>query len=292
MHEEDILRNAPSVLTQAQRRQFFADGFLTLENYVDAGRLLKLNAALDEMIEASRSLAESNGAYVLEAGHSAASPRLHRISNPQDLHPAVWDFFLDPLLTDLAADVVGPDVKFHHAKLNLKAPKGVERFQWHQDIVGWPHTDFSPVTFGIYLNGCSSDQGPLSLLPGSHRGPLHDIFNEAGDLIQGAAESLKGREAEIVAPTGGSGTLLILNCRIIHGSGLNTSDRARPLLLPVYSSADSFPYTPSRLPTPRMGEIVRGQPARFASFDASRCPLAPNDAKGPWSRKGVAREAY
>jgi len=44
-------------------------------------------------------------------------------------------------MTDLAAEVVGPDVKFHHAKLNVKSERGTRGFKWHQDIPAWPHTD-------------------------------------------------------------------------------------------------------------------------------------------------------
>ncbi|HVZ06872.1 hypothetical protein [Rhodopila sp.] len=76
-----------------------------------------------------------------------------------------------------------------------------------------------------------------------------------------------------VTATGGPGTTVLLNCRTIHGSLKKQSDRARPLPLPVYSSADSFAYTPSPIPSPHMGDIVRGRPARFASFDPRPCEL-------------------
>ncbi len=67
----------------------------------------------------------------------------------------------DPVMTDLAADVVGPDVKFHHAKLNVKSERGTRGFKWHQDIPAWPHTDYSPVSIGVYIEGCTPEQGPV-----------------------------------------------------------------------------------------------------------------------------------
>jgi hypothetical protein len=78
---------------------------------------------------------------------------------------------------------------------------------------------------------------------------------------------------------------VLLNCRTIHGSLENRSDFARPLLLPVYSSADSFAYTASPIVSPHMGDIVRGRPARFASFDNRACELPPDFRAGytpPW----------
>lgn len=80
----------------------------------------------------------------------------------------------------------------------------------------------------------------------------------------------------IARPTGGPGTTVVLNCRVIHGSAPNESSDPRPLLLPVFSSTDSFPYTPSPIKSPRQGDIVRGKPARYASFDTRPCELPPD----------------
>jgi hypothetical protein len=80
----------------------------------------------------------------------------------------------------------------------------------------------------------------------------------------------------IKSPTGGPGTTLLLNCSAVHGSAPNKSTAPRPLLLPVYSSADSFPYTPSPIPSLHQGDIVRGKPARFASFDTRPVEMPPD----------------
>ena len=42
------------------------------------------------------------------------------------------EFIASDEMTALAADVVGPDVKFHHAKLNFKSGRGSRGFKWHQ----------------------------------------------------------------------------------------------------------------------------------------------------------------
>ena len=280
----------PHVLSEAQREQYFRDGFLILADYVPPRWTAKLQAALAELIDRSRSVKKTDEVFVLEEGHTAASPRLHRITSPQDRHPTFWEFFCDPVMTDLAADVVGPDVKFHHAKLNVKSEMGTRGFKWHQDIQAWPHTDYSPVTFGIYVNGCDADQGPVSFMRGSHAGPLFSMYDEAGNfVIRISDKDLAGlKEKDIVSATGGPGTTLLLNCRTIHGSVENRSTKARPTLLPVYSSADSFAYTANPIPSPHSGDIVRGKPARWASFDPRPCELPPDfraGYKAPWTRQ-------
>lgn len=287
MKPANVLAHPASALTEAQRAAYFGDGFLVLSDHVPAPWLKRLQAATAELMDRSRNVMRSNGVFVLEEGHSAANPRLHRVTSPQDQHPAFWEFMCDPVMTDLAADVVGPDVKFHHAKLNVKSEYGTRGFKWHQDIPAWPHTDYSPVTIGIYLTGCDDLQGPLSFVRGSHLGPLHSQYDDAGAFVVRVRDEVMRPVTDdmIVTATGGPGTVVLLNCRTIHGSLENRSDRARPLLLPVYSSADSFAYTPSPIVSPHMGDIVRGHAARFASFDTSPCELPPDFRAGytpPW----------
>lgn len=290
MKAEDVLACPLNVLSAEQRRAYFDDGFLVLPDYVPEHWLERLRAAMNELIDRSRAVTKSDGVYVLEEGHSAADPRLHRVSSPQDQHPVFWEFMTDPIMTDLAADVVGPDVKFHHAKLNVKSGKGTQGFGWHQDIPAWPHTDYSPVTIGIYIDGCGPDQGPLTIARGSHKGPLFSMYDDEGNFVVKIRQDDLGwlKDDLIASAVGGPGTTLLLNCRAVHGSVPNRSSAARPLLLPVYSSADSFAYTPNPIPTPHQGDIVRGKPARFASFDTRPVEMPPDwrfGYKPVWSHK-------
>ncbi len=278
MKPEDVLQHAPNVLTEAQRRAYFRDGYLVLPEFVSRAWLDRLRAATADLLDRSRNVSQSDTVFTLEEGHSPTDPRLHRVSSPQDHHPTFWEFMTDPAITDMVADVVGPDVKFHHAKLNVKSGTGSRGFKWHQDIQAWPHTDYSPVTLGIYIDGCDKDQGPLSFVPGSHQGPLYSMYDEDGNfVVRVKDEDIAWMEESMVdRPTGGPGTTILLNCRTLHGSAPNRSTAARPLLLPVYSSADSFAYTPSPITSPHCGDIVRGRPAKYASFDLRPCELPPD----------------
>lgn len=294
MQPEAILAQPAVRLTEDERRHYFEQGYVGLEGAISASWTERLRAAMAELVEASRRCTESDDVYVLEEGHSPARPRLHRIYSPQDHHPEFWEFIRSDEMTALAADVVGPDVKFHHAKLNLKSGRGSRGFKWHQDIQAWPHTDYSPVTIGVYIDGCAPEQGPLAMVPGSHLGKLYSMYDESGSFAVRIAPEEAGWIGEdmVDAPVGPPGTTVLLGCRTIHGSLRNDSDRDRPLLLAVYSSADSFSYTPSPIPSPRLGEIVRGRPARFANFDVRPCELPPDWARegygGPWKRQRAA----
>lgn len=288
---EDVLKHDTTVLTRAQREQFFEDGCAVIEGVVDDAWLKRLHDAMDEMVDLSRQVAEDDGRFILEEGHSPADPRLRRLVSPVTHHPEFWAFARDSVSADIAADVCGPDVKFYHSKLNFKWPKGGHMFDWHQDVPAWPHTDYSPVTVGIYLEDCGEPQGPLMAIRGSHKPPMHSMYDKDGNwtLKIPEADLPAGWRDDLVSLTGPAGSAVLINCRVIHGSQANRSDRMRPMLLNVYSSADSMPYVTNPIPSPYEGEIVRGKPARFSCHDPRGCELPPDWSGGyvgPWKHQG------
>ena len=114
MHPEDVLTHPTERLSDAERRFYFTNGYLAVDDAISPDWIARLRAATDEMVERSRDVTE-DGAFVLEEGHSAGTPRLHRLMSPEAHHPVFWEFIASDEMTALAADVVGPDVKFHHA---------------------------------------------------------------------------------------------------------------------------------------------------------------------------------
>ncbi|HXH05976.1 MAG TPA: phytanoyl-CoA dioxygenase family protein [Vicinamibacterales bacterium] len=299
MRPEDILSHPARVLTRAQREAYFRDGFVVVPGAVGGEWLARLRQATEEMIERSRALTASDDAFILEEGHTAASPRLRRLTNPVIHHKTFWEFASDSLSADAAADVCGPDVKFYHAKLNFKWARGGQEFKWHQDIQAWPHTNYSPVTIGLYLDDCGPEQGPLVAIRGSHEGPLHSMYDAEGRWVLSIPEeTLAWAGPDLRVPmTGPAGTLVLLNCRTVHGSMQNRSERSRPFLLNVYSSADAFPYRPNPLANRYEGTIVRGQPARWAHHDPRPCEIPPDWSAGyagPWAhqRRATGAEDY
>ena len=293
MLTEDILTHPCRVITPAQRAQFFDDGFLVLDALVDATWLERLHAATEANVRESCSWTESDGRFVLETGHSADTPRLRRLTSPVSHHIDFWRFASESVSADVAADVCGPDVKFYHSKLNFKWPAGGQRFDWHQDIPAWPHTDYSPVTVGVYLEDCGEAQGPLRAIRGSHLEPLHSMYDDDGNwVLRIPEERLPADWCErTVSLTGSAGSVVLLNCRVIHGSAANHSERMRPLLLNVYSSADSMPYVTNPIPSAYEGTVVRGKPARYSCHDPRGIELPPDWSagySGPWAHQARA----
>jgi len=282
MTPEEVLSIRPKVLSQRQREDYFEKGCLLVERVVDEDWLARLRATTEEMIERSRRVTKSDAVWDLDEGHSAAAPRLRRLSSPNDHHPAYWDFASQSIVPDIVADLVGPNVKFHHSKLNFKWARGGDEVKWHQDIGFWPHTNYSPLTAGTYLYDCGRDQGPLCVVEGSHQGPLYDQYDARGEWVGCLSE----RDAAAIGPArvavldGPAGSVTFHNCRAIHGSQPNRADRGRPLLLNVYAAADALPYTRNPLFSKHDQEIVRGAAVRWAHHDPRPCLLPPDWSGG------------
>ena len=283
MTPEAILDHPPTVLTQAQREAYFTNGFLAAEGLIPRSWLDRLNTLSDAFIDESRDVTASNEAFDIGPRHSRAHPHVRRLRALVDRHPDFWRVASESVLADIAADLVGPDVKFHSSKLNYKSPGGGEIVDWHQDIPAWPHTNHSPVTLGIYLGDVPPEQGPLTCIPGSHHGPIFVHRDEAGAWTGAIRKSDHAAidMADAVDLTGPAGTVIAINCRTVHGSRANLTDRVRPVALFVYSSADAFTWMPTPTPTRYTGEIVRGRPATVAHLDPYPCPVPPD-----WSKQG------
>jgi ectoine hydroxylase len=74
---------------------------------------------------------------------------------------------------------------------------------------------------------------------------------------------------------GPAGTVVLLDCRVVHGSAANDSPRMRPLLLYVYASADTLPISPAPAPTTKTGVLVRGQEPRYVHMEPYPARLPP-----------------
>ncbi len=281
MTPEQVLSHPARVLSQAQREAYFADGYVLIERLISDEWLERLRAVTAEFVEKSRGVAESDDVFDLAPEHDAARPTIRRIKEPDARHPAYWDFATG-IIADVAADLVGPDVVFHHSKLNFKWRSGGNAVQWHQDIQFYPHTNYSPLTIGTYLYDAGADDGPVAILPGSHEGPLYDLYDGNGQWTGALSEADAGALdlGGVRHLTGPAGSITVHNCRAVHGSPPSAASTGRPLLLNAYAAADAFAYTPNPSGTHHYRQVVRGKAARMAQHDPRPCPIPPDWSGG------------
>ena len=281
MTPDDILSHRPLVLSQAQREFYFAEGYLCADGLIPADVVDALCAATERLVEESRRYTESVDPYVLAPNHRAAAPRLRRLKCVDDLDPTFWDFATG-LPADIAVDLVGPHVRFHHAQLNFKWHDGNDRVEWHQDIPFYPHTNYSPLGLGVYLADTGEADGPITVIPKSHDGPLYDLYDQGGTWTGSmrAADIARLDTASAKALVGPAGTVTVHNCRTVHATPASARDGGRPFLINAYMSADAFAYTVNPQSSRHDATIVRGEPARVAHHDPRPCLVPPDWSAG------------
>ena len=282
MAPEEVLKSKPRVVSRQQQESYFENGYLLVENAVDKTTLRKLQVCTAKAIDDSRKVEISDAVWDIEPGHSADSPRLRRLTSPNDYDETYWNYASSEGITDILSDLIGPDIKFHHSKLNFKWAGGGEEVKWHQDISFWPHTNYTPCTVGLYLEDCNDEQGPLGIIAGSHKGPLFNQYNEDNQWIGCLSENDvmrldMSRETYLPGP---AGSITIHNCRTVHGSKVNRTDRPIPLLLNSYAAANAMTYTFNPARAKYDQQIVRGQAARWARHDPEPCLLPPDWSGG------------
>ena len=260
------------MLSQQQIEQFWRDGYLVVESAVTGAQLAALRRELAGWIEESRAHAEPFGPPTIDGRprfdmgeeHSAASPALRRVNNPSDISAAYMEVVKNAAMVDMVADLIGPDVKFHHCKINVKLPGSKTEVGYHQDFPYTPHTNDDIVTALLMLDDMTPENGCLTVVPGSHRGPLHSLF-EGGTFVGYISAEVAARLRPAQQPiTGPAGSVCLMHTRLVHGSDANWSAQPRGLYICVYSAADAVPIARNPMANPNEGMVVRGRAARTA----------------------------
>ena len=281
MRKEKILNAKVKILTEDQRKEYFEDGGVKVDNVLSKEWLEKSQKAIKGFIEQSRSFKESNSIFDLQKDHSKENPKLRRVSSPCDHNSDLWDLLVKGPIGDVAEDILGPNVRFYQSKLNFKNPKGGTEVKWHQDKPYFPHTNDSVITIGVYLEDCDDSQGPLEIIKKSHHDEVYNHYENGrwiGNISNKDLSKINIEKRKILK--GSAGSITIHNYRTVHGSKPNNSELPRPLMLYVLSSGDSVPYTPQPLKSKFEQLIVRGNYDNKIYCDSGEFAIPPNWTNG------------
>jgi ectoine hydroxylase-related dioxygenase (phytanoyl-CoA dioxygenase family) len=229
------------VLTEDQVAFYAAQGYLLVEKRIPDDIIAAIRAEIARFEAEARGIMESNDRLDLEDSHTLGDPRIRRIKLPHTTSDVVRSLMYSDHVLAPVRDLIGPDLRLHTTKLNMKTAGYGAAIEWHQDFAFYPHTNDDVLAVGVIIDDMGYDNGPLMVFPGSHRGPIHDhhvdgVFAGALDL-----DACGFDIADAVALTGPAGSISIHHSRLVHGSAMNTSNRDRRLLLYEIMAADAFP---------------------------------------------------
>jgi ectoine hydroxylase-related dioxygenase (phytanoyl-CoA dioxygenase family) len=271
------------------------DGVVVVEDVLDAAQLAEARRVVVELIDGSRSITAHTDVYDLEPGHTPEAPRVRRIKTPHKHHPLFWDIARSPRLVAILQRLLGPGVRLHGSKINLKSPQFGSPVEWHQDWAFYPHTNDDILAVGVMLDDCTVENGAMLVLPDTHRGPVYDHHSDGYFCGAMDPEACGLDFSKAVPAVGRAGSMSFHHVRAVHGSAQNTSDKPRVLLLYEFAAADAWPLSGVPDLAAFDSRIVAGEPTivpRLADVPV-RMPLPPAPHQGSiYENQTTAKSRY
>jgi hypothetical protein len=273
---------ATRYLTDEQVASYQREGYVAVPRLLDRAQVDALRRVTDSFLERSRSVAKSDGVFDLDPRHTATAPVLRRIKNPADNDPLYRWVAFDSPIPDIVTELLGPSIRFHHSKLNMKGSVLGAAVEVHQDAAFYPHSNDDVLAVGLLLDDATAANGAMAVLPGSHRGPIHTHYDTQGRFVgcmrdDEVARLDRSRAVLLELP---AGSIHIHHYRLVHWSAPNTSTAERRLLINSYTAADAVSFMPDSTGSPLVGTLLRGTAPVVARRTAGDMPLPPDFRRG------------
>lgn len=256
------------LLTKEQLRSYEDEGFLFLPEWlspcdVDVMRT-ELPAIFDE--SSPRRVVEKDGRVRSVYGSHMSNDVFQRLTR-------------HPRLVEPAMQLLKSEVYVHQFKINAKKAFGGDEWEWHQDYIFWRTEDgmLAPrvLSIVIYLDDVTEFNGPLFLIPGSHKEGVievsardqdptqdirqHETYRDSPNWIANLTTKLRYsldrlvvgemiQKYGIVSPKGPRGSALLMDGNIIHGSPSNISPFDRAVVIVTFNSIENIPVAFSNRP--------------------------------------------
>ena len=229
-------------ILNAEQIDFYHDqGYLVLENYLSDAIITAIRDEISRLSVPAASMTESDDLIDLEDSHSKDDPRIRRIKLPHKQSQIINDLLHSDTILAPARDLLGASIRLHTTKLNMKSPGYGAAIAWHQDFAFYPHTNDDVLAMAIIIDDMKTENGPLMVIPESHKGPIYDHHKD-GVFVGGCTPEDAGFSTQkAVSLTAPAGSISFHHGRILHASAMNVSDSPRRLIFFEMMAADAFP---------------------------------------------------
>ncbi len=215
------------VVTPAQARQYDEDGFFVLEDALGESEVDALIAAIDPFEErGADALRELEGGRFFIARADEITFTTHLVLQS----PVLREFTRSALLTDVCADLLGPDVRLYWDQAVYKKPGTESPFPWHQDN-GYAFLEPQQyLTCWVALTDATEENGCPWVVPKLHRrGTLAHEYSDIGFVC------LRDPEDAIAVPAR-AGSIVVFSSLTPHSTGPNRTDEVRKAYIVQYAA--------------------------------------------------------
>ncbi len=238
-------------LSSEQRDFYQHNGYVHVEGLLPAEEATLYRAEL-------HALAERQGSN--DATWSSVKDGGTSITHCHDVHfrsSAITRLLVDPRLTGVAQDIIGPNVQLHHNKMFIKPPENGSPFPMHQDYHYFPHERHSMIAVILHFDDAPVEKGCLRVYPGTHKlGTIEAI----GDDHHAPEDIYPIADATPIPAK--AGDAIFLSYLLVHGSGVNVSSEPRTTLLIQMRDPEDKPLVEKHQ--------SRGQGMMLAGIDPAR----------------------
>jgi ectoine hydroxylase len=240
---------------------FEEKGYLTVEELVTPDEVERFRAELRRLSEDPDVRADERTIIEAKSQEVRSIFEVHKVSD------VFAEIVRDPRVVGRARQILGSDVYVHQSRVNFKPGFGGGDFYWHSDFETWHAEDGMPrmraVSISISLTDNHSFNGPLMIMPGSHKtyvscvGETPDdnykqslVMQGAGTPDEGTLTRLAGQHG-IDVLEGKAGGAIMFDCNCMHGSNGNITPYPRSNVFIVFNSVENTCVEPFAAPAPR-----------------------------------------
>jgi phytanoyl-CoA hydroxylase len=284
------------MISEQDVQTYKRDGVIVVPDVLGADTLAEVRKVIAELVAGSAETLEHTDVYDLEPGHTAEDPKVRRIKAPHKVRAIFDEIVRSKAVIDILKQLIGPGLRLHGSKLNMKSAHYGSPVEWHQDWAFYPHTNDDILAIGVLLDDTDLSNGPMLVAPGTHTG---EVWNHHGDdgcfagLID--PDLIKDEIERAVPCMGKAGSMSFHHVRALHGSALNTSDRSRNLLLYEVAASDAWPLMGVKDFDEFNGRLLSGGVVvtpRLADVPV-RMPLPPAKLQGSiYETQSAAKKPY
>lgn len=248
-------------ITAEQARAYDEDGCFVLEDAFDADELAAVLAEIDPReAELEALLRTADGGRIFIARADEITFTTHLVVGS----PVLRAFVLGPVFQDLAADLIGPDVRLYWDQAVYKKPGTEAPFPWHQDN-GYAFVEPQQyLTCWVALTDATVDNGCPWVVPGLHRqGTLAHELTDLGFVCLTDAP-------DAVPVPARAGSIVVFSSLTPHCTGPNRTDEVRRSYIVQFAPDGAAvldprqpgaPGVPATVPERQFPILVGGAPA-------------------------------